>query len=109
MRSAIDFPYCDLFGLMITSYFFFIPLSTFKNKNSLRAIEAEISKKVKNNEARPEFTGSYKKACTFSFQYNGHQTRLAHKVISGIHPLFNFPNTAIYVHLYTPPFIRTIL
>ena len=36
-------------------------MSTFKNKNSLRTIEAEISKKVKNNKARPKFTGSYKK------------------------------------------------
>ena len=39
-------------------------MSTFKYKNSLRTIGAEISEKVKNNEARPEFTGSYKKkAC----------------------------------------------
>ena len=40
-------------------------MSTFKNKNSLRRIEAEISYKIKNNEARPKFTGSYKrkKAC----------------------------------------------
>ena len=36
-------------------------MSTFKNKNSLRTIEAEISYKVKNNEARPKFTSSYKK------------------------------------------------
>ena len=33
--------------------------STFKNKNSLRTIEAGISKKLKENEARPKFTGSY--------------------------------------------------
>ena len=32
-----------------------------KNKNILKTIEAEISEKVKNNEARPKFTGSYKK------------------------------------------------
>ena len=39
-------------------------MSTFKNKNSLRTIEAQIAQKVKNNEARPKFTGSYKKkAC----------------------------------------------
>ena len=39
-------------------------MSNFKNKNSLRTIEAEISLRVKNNEARPKFTGSYKKkAC----------------------------------------------
>ena len=52
-------------------------MSAFKNKNSLRTIEAEISQKVKNNEARPKLTGSYKKCvydclinvqtCQFSF------------------------------------------
>ena len=36
-------------------------LSTFKNKNSLRTIEAQIVQKLKNNEAWPKFTGSYKK------------------------------------------------
>ena len=36
-------------------------MTTFKNKNSLRTIEAEISYKVKNNKPRPKFTGSYKK------------------------------------------------
>ena len=36
--------------------------STFKRiKNSLRTIEARIVQKLKNNEARPKFTGSYKK------------------------------------------------
>ena len=35
-------------------------MSTFKNKNSLRTIEAQIKQKLKN-EARPKFTGSYKK------------------------------------------------
>ena len=34
---------------------------TFKNKNSLRTIEAQIVQKFKNNEARPKFTGSYEK------------------------------------------------
>ena len=34
-------------------------MSTFKNKNSLRTIEVQIVKKLKNNEARPKFTGSY--------------------------------------------------
>ena len=34
-------------------------MSTFWTKNSLRTIEAEISEKIKNNEARPKFTGSY--------------------------------------------------
>ena len=38
-------------------------MSTFKNKNSLRKIEAQIVQKLKNNEVRPKFTGSYKKAC----------------------------------------------
>ena len=33
----------------------------FKNKNSLRTIEAQIVQKLKNNEARSKFTGSYKK------------------------------------------------
>ena len=37
-------------------------MSTLKNKNSLRSIEAQIVQKLlKNNEARPKFTGSYKK------------------------------------------------
>ena len=34
-------------------------MSTFKNKNNLRITEAEISEKLKNNEARPTCTGSY--------------------------------------------------
>ena len=36
-------------------------MSTFKNKNCLRTIEAQIVQKLKNNEARPKFTGSYNK------------------------------------------------
>ena len=36
-------------------------MSTVKNENSLRTIEAQIAQKLKNNEARPKFTGSYKK------------------------------------------------
>ena len=45
-------------------------MSNFKNKNSLRTVEAQIEQKLKNNEARPKFTGSYKKkkACTFIFK-----------------------------------------
>ena len=40
-------------------------MSTFKNKNSLRTIEAQIVQTLKNNEARPKFTGSSKKkACS---------------------------------------------
>ena len=31
------------------------------NMNSLRTIEARFVQKLKNNEARPKFTGSYKK------------------------------------------------
>ena len=39
-------------------------MNTFKNKDSLRTVGAEIVQKLKNNEARPKFTGSYKnKAC----------------------------------------------
>ena len=39
-------------------------MSAFKNKNSLRTIEAQIAQKLKNNEAQPKFTGSYeKRAC----------------------------------------------
>ena len=34
-------------------------MSTFKNKNSLRTIEAEIYKKIKNNEAWLKFNGSF--------------------------------------------------
>ena len=36
-------------------------MSTFEHKNSLRTIEAQIVQKLKNNEARPKCTGSYKK------------------------------------------------
>ena len=44
-------------------------MSTFKNKNSLRTIEAQIVQKLKNNEARPKFTGSYKKKACISACY----------------------------------------
>ena len=40
-------------------------MSTFKNKSSLRTIEAQIVQKLKNNEARPKFTGSYKKKSVY--------------------------------------------
>ena len=36
-------------------------MSIFEHKNSLRTIEAQIVQKLKNNEARPKFTGSDKK------------------------------------------------
>ena len=45
--------------------------STFKYKNSLRTIDAQIVQKLKNNEARPKFTGCYKKACAVVCQF-GH-------------------------------------
>ena len=41
-------------------------MSTFENKNSVRTIETEIVQKLKNNEARPKFTGSYSKKKTCS-------------------------------------------
>ena len=34
-------------------------MSTFEHKNSLRTTETQIVQKLKNNEARPKFTGSY--------------------------------------------------
>ena len=40
-------------------------MNTFKNKNSLRTIEAQIAQKLKNDEAWPKFTGSYKKKRVF--------------------------------------------
>ena len=46
------------------SYFLVVAvlMSTFKNKNSLRTIEAQIVQKIKNNAARLKVTGSYKKS-----------------------------------------------
>ena len=40
-------------------------MSTFELKNSLRTIEAQIVQKLKNNEARPKFTGSHKKKSVY--------------------------------------------
>ena len=56
-------------------------MSTFKNKNSLRTIEAEISQKLKNNGARPKLTGSYikKKACNQSRKLSTQLRVSAHK------------------------------
>ena len=52
-------------------------MSTFKNMNSLRTIEAQIMQILNNNEARPKFTGSYKKqkrvAC---FLYQPYRKRM---------------------------------
>ena len=50
-------------------------MSTFKNKNSLRTIEAQIVQKLKNNEARPKFTGSYKKKSVYSPYLHRHKTK----------------------------------
>ena len=45
------------------------------NKNSLRTIEAQFVQKLKNNEARPKFTGSYnKKECNF-IKFGGRDNR----------------------------------
>ena len=41
-------------------------MSTFTNKNSLRTIEAQFVQKLKNNEARPKFTGSSKKQSVYT-------------------------------------------
>ena len=51
-------------------------MSTFKNKNSLRTIEAQIVQKLKNNEARPKLTGSYKKKRVASFLYQSCRRRM---------------------------------
>ena len=50
-------------------------MSTFKNKNSLRTTEAQIVQKLKNNEARPKFTGSYKKKSVYSENCKGINAR----------------------------------
>ena len=44
-------------------------MSTFKNKNNLRAIEAQIVQNLKNNEARPKFTDSYKKISVYGKKF----------------------------------------
>ena len=46
-------------------------MSTFKNKNSLRTIEAQLAQKLKNNEARPKFIGSYIKKSVYFFSSSG--------------------------------------
>ena len=51
-------------------------MSTFKNKNSVRTIEAQILQKLKNNEARPKFTGSYKKKRVACFLYQPYRKRM---------------------------------
>ena len=56
-------------------------MSTFKNKNSLRTIEAQIVQTLKNNEARPKFTGSSKKKRVACFLYQPYRKRMRHAVI----------------------------
>ena len=41
-------------------------MSTFKNKNSLRTIEAQVVQKLRNDEAWPKSTGSYKKNSVYT-------------------------------------------
>ena len=68
------------------SYFLlllFIWLSTFKHKNSLRTIEAEIVQKLKNNEARPKFTGSYKKG-VYAKPINQIETAVCSSTLSSV-------------------------
>ena len=40
---------------------FAVLTDTDENKNNLITLEAQIVQNLKNNEARPKFTGSYKK------------------------------------------------
>ena len=53
-----------VFGVFHINEFIFlivvVLMNTFKNKNSLSTIEAQIVQKLNNDEARPKFTGSYK-------------------------------------------------
>ena len=42
-------------------------MSTFEHKNSLRTVEAQIVQKLKNNEARPKFTGFNKKKSVYYY------------------------------------------
>ena len=51
-------------------------MSTFKNKNSLRTIDAQIVQKLKSNEARPKFTGSYKKKRVACFLYQPYRKKM---------------------------------
>ena len=40
------------------------------NKNNLKTIEAQIVQKLKNNEARPKFAGSYKKSVRLLLRFS---------------------------------------
>ena len=55
--------YAVLYLEYFRSYFLLLLFfkETFKNKNNLRTVEAEISQEIENNEARSKFTGSYRK------------------------------------------------
>ena len=55
-------------------------MTTFEHKNSLRTIEAQIVQKLKNNEAWPKFTGSYKKKRVF----NGNTKWQMHTVVQSL-------------------------
>ena len=59
-------------------------MNTFKTKNSLRTVEAQIVQKLKNNEARPKFTGSYKKKRVYD---QGSESRVhCTSVTSSVYP-----------------------
>ena len=46
---------------------------------------------------------------TFNFQYNRHPTRLALKVVSGVHPLFKFPTIFVNLNRQTKSKIKISL
>ena len=70
-------------------------MSTFKNKNSLRTSEAQIVQKLKNNEARPKFTGSYKKKKKRVYQsYRSDCYHTAFRIIYAIMNIFQVGKTA---------------
>ena len=50
-----------------------------------RIVEAQIVQRLKNNEARPKFTGSYKKACINNYNNNKHDTLVALTHIESLH------------------------
>ena len=62
------------------------------NKNNLRTIEAQIVQKLKNNEARPKFTGCYKKKSVYcrglELFTSGHKKLYNHRSFSFLGQLF---------------------
>ena len=70
-------------------------MSTFEHKNSLRTNEAQIVQKLKNNEARPKFAGSYKKSVYYfqirlnSFTIITHCSSVTEIVFHLYHPFFS--------------------